>query len=56
MYFLIFCIGVIIGLMIGIYLGAQIIDEKNKEIKYVRRELEKAATAEKGNKDYDLFV
>lgn len=56
MFILVFCIGVIVGLMIGVYLGAQIIDEKNKEIKYVRRELEKAATAEKGGKDYDLFV
>lgn len=55
MYILILCIGVIIGLMIGVYLGAQIIDERNKEIKYMRRELGKAATAERGN-SYDLFV
>ena len=56
MFILVFCIGVIVGLMIGVYLGAQIIDEKNKEIKYVRRELEKAATTGKGGNDYDLFV
>lgn len=56
MYIFAFCIGVIVGLMIGVYLGAQIIDERNREIKYIRRELEKAATAEKGGKDYDLFV
>lgn len=56
MYILILCIGIIIGLMIGVYLGAQIIDERNREIKYIRRELNKAATAEKGGNDYDLFV
>lgn len=56
MYIFAFCIGAIVGLMIGVYLGAQIIDERNREIKYIRRELEKAATAEKGGKDYDLFV
>lgn len=55
MYILVLCIGIIIGIMIGVYLGAQIIDERNKEIKYMRRELEKAATAERGN-SYDLFV
>lgn len=56
MYIFIFFIGVIAGLMIGVYLGAQIIDERNREIKYIRRELNKAATAEKGGNDYDLFV
>lgn len=56
MYILIFCIGVIVGLMIGVYLGAQIIDERNREIKYMRRELNKAATAKKRGNDYDLFV
>ena len=55
MYILVLCIGIIIGLMIGVYLGAQIIDERNKEIKYMRRELEKAATAERSN-SYDLFI
>lgn len=55
MYILVLCIGIIIGLMIGVFLGAQIIDERNKEIKYMRRELNKAATAERRN-EYDLFI
>lgn len=38
----IFCIGVTVGLAIGVYLGAQIIDERNRELKYLRRELAKA--------------
>ena len=55
MYILVFFIGVLIGLLIGVYLGAQIIDERNREIKYMRRELEKAASAERGD-SYDLFI
>lgn len=55
MYILVLFIGILIGLLIGVYLGAQIIDERNKEIKYIRRELEKAANAERGN-NYDLFI
>ncbi len=42
MLLLVLCIGVIIGLAIGVYLGAQIIDERNRELKYLRRELSKA--------------
>ena len=36
-------IGIVLGLMAGTYLGAQIIDEKNRELKYLRRELSRAA-------------
>ena len=43
MFIFALCIGIIIGLMIGTYLGAQIIDEKNRELKYLRSELAKAA-------------
>ena len=43
MFIFALCIGIIIGLMIGTYLGAQIIDEKNRELKYLRTELAKAA-------------
>lgn len=42
MFIFALCIGIIIGLMIGTYLGAQIIDEKNRELKYLRTELAKA--------------
>ena len=43
MFIFALCIGIVIGLMIGTYLGAQIIDEKNRELKYLRRELARAA-------------
>ena len=43
MFIFALCVGIIIGLMIGVYLGAQIIDEKNRELKYLRNELAKAA-------------
>ena len=45
-------IGFMFGLFVGVYLGAQIIDERNRELKYIRRELEKAAIAAKNE---DLF-
>lgn len=45
-------IGFMFGLFVGVYLGAQIIDERNRELKYIRRELEKAAYAAKNE---DLF-
>ena len=35
-------LGVIIGLSIGVALGAEIIDERNRELKYLRQELAKA--------------
>lgn len=35
-------IGVCIGLAVGVYLGGEIIDERNKELKYLREELAKA--------------
>ena len=35
-------IGFIIGLAVGVYLGGEIIDERNKELKYLRKELVKA--------------
>lgn len=35
-------IGVCIGLAVGVYLGGEIIDERNKELKYLRKELAKA--------------
>ena len=43
MFIFALCLGVILGLMIGTYLGAQIIDEKNRELKYLRSELARAA-------------
>ena len=36
-------IGFIIGLAVGIYIGGTAVDERNKELKYLRRELSKAA-------------
>lgn len=48
-------IGVVIGLMIGVYLGAKIIDEKDSELKYLRKELAKAAYAERKSEFYDLY-
>ena len=35
-------IGICIGLAVGVYLGGEIIDERNKELKYLRKELAKA--------------
>ena len=35
-------IGVCVGLAVGVYLGGEIIDERNKELKYLRKELAKA--------------
>lgn len=36
-------IGSIIGLAVGVYLGGEIIAERDKELKYLRRELKVAA-------------
>ena len=52
MTFFLLAIGFMVGLFVGVYLGAQIIDERNRELKYIRRELEKAAYAAKNE---DLF-
>lgn len=35
-------IGVCLGLAVGVYLGGEIIDERNRELKYLRKELAKA--------------
>lgn len=35
-------IGCCVGLAVGVYLGGEIIDERNKELKYLRKELAKA--------------
>lgn len=35
-------IGSCLGLAVGIYLGGEIIDERNRELKYLRKELAKA--------------
>lgn len=35
-------IGCCIGLAVGVYLGGEIIDERNRELKYLRKELAKA--------------
>lgn len=35
-------IGVCLGLAVGVYLGGKIIDERNRELKYLRKELAKA--------------
>lgn len=42
MLLLLFILGVLTGLAVGVYLGGEIIDERNKELKYLRRELKKA--------------
>lgn len=47
-----FCCGIVFGLLCGVGLGAQIIDERNRELKYLRKELSKAADAVK---EEDLF-
>lgn len=36
-------IGIIIGLSIGVALGAEIINDRNRELKYLRKELSKQA-------------
>lgn len=38
----IFIIGFIVGIATGVYLGAEIITERNRELKYLRKELAKA--------------
>lgn len=35
-------IGFCVGLAVGVYLGGEIIDERNRELKYLREELAKA--------------
>ena len=52
MIIFIFCCGVAFGLFCGVGLGAQIIDERNRELKYLRKELSKAAVAVR---EEDLF-
>ena len=42
MLLLVFILGVLTGLAVGVYLGGKIIDERNKELKYLRKELAKA--------------
>ena len=42
MLLLLFILGVLTGLAVGVYLGGEIIDERNKELKYLRKELAKA--------------
>lgn len=42
MLLLLFLLGVSTGLAVGVYLGGKIIDERNKELKYLRKELAKA--------------
>lgn len=42
MLLLLFILGVLAGLAIGVYLGGKIIDERNKELAYLRKELAKA--------------
>lgn len=36
-------IGSIIGLAVGVYLGGKAVEERNRELKYLRRELKAAA-------------
>ena len=55
MFIFALCVGIIIGLMIGTYLGAQIIDEKNRELKYLRRELARAAYNESEVNLYETY-
>lgn len=38
----IFAMGAVFGLAVGVYLGGEIIDERNRELQYLRRELAKA--------------
>ena len=42
MLLLLFILGCLFGLAVGVYLGGEIIDERNKELKYLRKELAKA--------------
>ena len=53
MIIVIFCCGVAFGLFCGVGLGAQIIDERNRELKYLRKGLSKAAVAVR---EEDLFI
>ena len=39
----IIAIGFIIGLAVGVYLGGEVVAERDKELKYLRRELKAAA-------------
>lgn len=43
-------IGFIIGLAVGVYLGGEVVAERDRELKYLRRELKDAA--EKVVKDW----
>lgn len=43
MTFFLIAIGMTIGLAVGVYLGGEIIAERDKELKYLRRELKAAA-------------
>lgn len=43
MLLLLFILGALIGLAVGVYLGGEIIAERDKELKYLRRELKAAA-------------
>lgn len=42
MLLLLFILGLLTGLAVGVYLGGEIIDERNKELAYLRKELSKA--------------
>lgn len=42
MLLLLFILGVLTGLAVGVYLGGKIIYERNRELKYLRKELAKA--------------
>lgn len=42
MLLLLFILGVLLGLAVGVYLGGEIISERNRELKYLRKELAKA--------------
>ena len=50
MLLLLFILGVLLGLAVGVYLGGEIIDERNKELKYLRKEL--AEAAEKASREW----
>ena len=42
MLLLLFILGVLTGLAVGVYLGGEIIDERNRELQYLRKELARA--------------
>lgn len=42
MLLLLFILGALLGIAVGVYLGGKIIDERNRELKYLRKELAKA--------------